>query len=408
MSYRIRIDPEWEGVERIRVKTDEGKFYVYPEDGEFDDYGFTGNAEFRCYVEDGYEFVQWEYIVADEHSFRKSSDNPLTVRESRIEDYIYITAVTRDATGGDFHYACYDLRKGEYISGYEGEDFSDYEIRRPSISGYDYVGYVYHVSYSAAVEQGEDGYFDGTGTTCDGHDEIYPYVVFFYNSEAPYHYACYDKTNNQYISGYTDIGTDAASITRPNIAGYGYLGYVYHNSFERCISQGSYDSTNITCSSHSSTYPYVVFFYDTTSFTGTMQASGKTTAQISVQLLNGDPDYTRSRYIRLKLNGSWTTIAGQTYYPDQEGGGATSTFNVEKTGLTPNTTYSFEIHLYATYSYGDYYDTGYLISGTFTTNQDASGLMIYVNGWRDAIPYVYYNGAWHRAYSRMYINGWKP
>lgn len=78
-----------------------------------------------------------------------------------------------------------------------------------------------------------------------------------------YYYRSYDLTNSIYLDS-SSTSTTNSSITRDTWSGYTYIGYVYHQSFSKCLSsgqQGIYDGTGITCSSHNSTYPYIVFFY---------------------------------------------------------------------------------------------------------------------------------------------------
>ena len=141
-------------------------------------------------------------------------------------------------------------------------------------------------------------------------------------------------------------------------------------------------------------------------FYGKMTTNGKTAANINALFENGDAVYSNYRYIRLKINGSWTTINGSTYTASISAGGASSTFSVTKTGLNAGTRYTYEVHLYYR-SGSSYIDTGLYISGSFTTDQDASAIMLYHNGWKNAIPYIYTGGAWHRCSSRLYLNGWK-
>ena len=79
-----------------------------------------------------------------------------------------------------------------------------------------------------------------------------------------YSWDCYDLTSGTYISGYEHNNVTSSSITRPLISGYTYQGYVFHNSWSNCVSAGQnnrYDGTGSTCSGHSSSYPFVVFFY---------------------------------------------------------------------------------------------------------------------------------------------------
>lgn len=88
-------------------------------------------------------------------------------------------------------------------------------------------------------------------------------------SGGSYFWDCYNLTAGGYM-GY-QTSTANSSISAPYISGYTYQGYVYHNSWEACETQGKegrYDGTDGTCSSHNSNLPYVVFFYTEAAPTG--------------------------------------------------------------------------------------------------------------------------------------------
>ncbi len=77
-----------------------------------------------------------------------------------------------------------------------------------------------------------------------------------------YTWDCYNLTAGDYM-GY-ETSTSSSSITAPTISGYTYQGYVYHSTWSKCVEQaknGNYDGTDSVCTNHSSTHPYVVFFY---------------------------------------------------------------------------------------------------------------------------------------------------
>lgn len=81
-------------------------------------------------------------------------------------------------------------------------------------------------------------------------------------SDEDYHWDCYNLTAGDYM-GY-ETSTSSSSITAPTISGYTYQGYVYHSTWSKCVEQaknGNYDGTDSVCTNHSSTHPYIVFFY---------------------------------------------------------------------------------------------------------------------------------------------------
>ena len=77
-----------------------------------------------------------------------------------------------------------------------------------------------------------------------------------------YTWDCYNLTAGDYM-GY-ETSTSSSSITAPTISGYTYQGYVYHSTWSKCVEQaknGNYDGTDSVCTNHSSSHPYIVFFY---------------------------------------------------------------------------------------------------------------------------------------------------
>lgn len=82
------------------------------------------------------------------------------------------------------------------------------------------------------------------------------------SDDGDYYWDCYNLTSGSYM-GY-ETSTSSSSITAPTISGYTYQGYVYYSTWQKCVEQGEkgkYDGTGYTCSNHSSSNPYVVFFY---------------------------------------------------------------------------------------------------------------------------------------------------
>ena len=166
-----------------------------------------------------------------------------------------------DPDPDDYYYwGCYNLTVENYISGYNLSSTSSSSITAPTINGYTYQGYVYYNTSEKCVEEGKKGNYDSTEDTCSKLSSRYPYVVFFYTKE--YYWKSYDLTNSTDISS-SKITTNP-SISAPSYSNYNYVGLVYHSSYDSCISQGSrrsFDSTASTATA-STTYPYVVFFYD--------------------------------------------------------------------------------------------------------------------------------------------------
>lgn len=192
-----------------------------------------------------------------------------------------ITLILKSSSGGGggstttTYYRCYDVTNDTYINSLTSTTESSF--LRPTWSGYTYIGYGQGASLTVAKNQyANDNY--STSTVCT---PSYSYVVFFYSNNSggggggstttTYSWDCYDLTNDRYISGYEHTGVTNSSITRPSISGYTYQGYVYYDSWSKCVKagkSGNYDSTEITCSSHNSLNPYIVFFYtkNTTSY----------------------------------------------------------------------------------------------------------------------------------------------
>ena len=116
-------------------------------------------------------------------------------------------------TSGDYTWDCYNLTSGSYM-GYETSTSAS-SINAPYIYGYNYMGYVYHSSWSKCVTQAENGNYDGTDSVCTNHSSRYPYVVFFY-TEAPQGWYLQNLGNyNGPVNTYVDY----------NLSSYG-IGYI--------------------------------------------------------------------------------------------------------------------------------------------------------------------------------------
>lgn len=116
---------------------------------------------------------------------------------------------------GYYHWDCYNLTSGNYM-GYEAST-SALSITAPTISGYNYMGYVYHSSWSKCVSQAKEGNYDGTDSVCTYHSPIHPYVVFFY-TEAP---------QGWYLQNLSNYGGAVNTYVDYNLSSYeiGYIDY---------------------------------------------------------------------------------------------------------------------------------------------------------------------------------------
>lgn len=114
---------------------------------------------------------------------------------------------------GDYYWDCYNLTSGNYM-GYETSTSAS-SISAPYIQGYNYMGYVYHSSWSQCVEQAQNGNYDGTDSVCTSHSSRHPYVVFFY-TEAP---------QGWYLQNLGNYNGSVNTYTYYNLSSYG-IGYI--------------------------------------------------------------------------------------------------------------------------------------------------------------------------------------
>ena len=160
---------------------------------------------------------------------------------------------------GDYTWNCYNLTSGDYM-GYETST-SDSSITAPTISGYNYMGYVYHSSWSECVKQAQNGNYDGTDSVCTNHSSRHPYVVFFY-TEAPQGWYLQNLGNyNGSVNTYTDYNLSSYGIGyidyTPNSNGlftvyasgssfddYGFIGYANSMGLNSSASNGFQAITN--------------------------------------------------------------------------------------------------------------------------------------------------------------------
>lgn len=194
------------------------------------------------------------------------------------------------------------------------------------------------------------------------------------SSTTTFYYRCYDKTNSTYLTSSTS--TTSTSITRPTMSGYTYQGYVYHSSWANCISQSSYDGTGTTCTSHSSSNPYVVFFYTENSSSSSSPWTWKSigsytdTTTLSLSLTAGQLGYITftpsvSGTLEVYTEGSvdtygWLTnggcslstgngssaLTGGTVYTKDDDSGTDNNFSYSYS-VTAGTTYEIDVHAYS-------------------------------------------------------------
>lgn len=127
----------------------------------------------------------------------------------------------------------------------------------PTRQDYDFVGWNTSSSATTGISSG------GTASASTSTSTITYYAIW--KQKTTFYYRMYDVTNGEYLDSSSTSST-ASSITRPTVpTGYTYAGYKYHTSFDRCISQISYDGTETSCTTNSS-YPYILFCYTATSY----------------------------------------------------------------------------------------------------------------------------------------------
>lgn len=160
---------------------------------------------------------------------------------------------------GDYAWDCYNLTAGHYM-GYETSTSAS-SISAPYIQGYNYMGYVYHSTWSKCVKQAENGNYDGTDSVCTRHSSTHPYVVFFY-TEAPQGWYLqklgdYNGTFNTYIDynlssygiGYIDYTPSSDGLFTVYASGgsfddYGTIGYANSIRLNSSASNGYQAITN--------------------------------------------------------------------------------------------------------------------------------------------------------------------
>lgn len=160
---------------------------------------------------------------------------------------------------GDYYWDCYNLTSGDYM-GYETSTSAS-SISAPYIQGYNYMGYVYHSSWSQCVKQAKNGNYDGTDSVCSNHSSRHPYIVFFY-TEAPtgwylQNLGNYSGAVNTYVDynlssygiGYIDYTPSSNGLFTVYASGssfddYGFIGYANSMGLNSSASNGFQAITN--------------------------------------------------------------------------------------------------------------------------------------------------------------------
>lgn len=165
-------------------------------------YPTTGTASFVASANSGYTFVRFRtYINSNNQnssgltlgSNNYSTSTSCTVSAKYVNDgeAFGVEAIfeSSDSSGGGssdvYYYRAYDLTTKSYLTG-TTLTISD-RISAPDVdSSYIYKGYVCHTSYEQCISYNANGTkYDGTGVTCTIHNSTYPYIVFFYEQNAP-------------------------------------------------------------------------------------------------------------------------------------------------------------------------------------------------------------------------------
>lgn len=125
-------------------------------------------------------------------------------------------------------------------------------------------GYVFDYAKDKKGHEVSSSSYDALVTE-DGTDVIR--VYFTYDPDATHYYACYDKTNGQYISGYEKVSYSGETSTPPSIPGYdilgGYYSWDFNSAVNSVVNDGeTYDTTGYTSLTCNNNNAYTVYFYE--------------------------------------------------------------------------------------------------------------------------------------------------
>ena len=253
-------------------------------------------------------------------------------------------------TSGDYTWDCYNLTSGSYM-GYETSTSAS-SINAPYIYGYNYMGYVYHSSWSKCVTQAENGNYDGTDSVCTNHSSRYPYVVFFY-TEAPQGWYLQNLGNyngpvNTYVDynlssygiGYIDYTPSSNGLFTVYASGssfddYGTIGYANSIGLNSSASNGYQAITNYLTSNDQSGGNN---HFKITQFSVT----ANTTYRITVAPWGSPAAFSGQLYFYFESISSWMTpINMYTIGSGSSGASSTTSVPAYKAGYITVTTPSY-------------------------------------------------------------------
>lgn len=162
------------------------------------------NIDFSCAGTSGYTF---SYATLNGTNSQHNSDFSVNLGPYYNGGSLAVTIYFEESSSGggetggggtggssdnEFYYKCYEIQSERIYNPLTEEEIVTNEgIIRPDLTGYKYLGYVYHSSYENCLDQvsentGNDR-FDGTDDTCyPPSSGKYPYIIFFYEKSGWY------------------------------------------------------------------------------------------------------------------------------------------------------------------------------------------------------------------------------
>lgn len=215
------------------------------------------NIDFSCAGTSGYTF---SYATLNGANSQHNSDFSVNLGPYYNGGSLAVTIYFKKSGGGtvdpdpdppeedeEYQYRCYEIYNNKCYTIGAIEYTNSSSIRRPSLDGYDYLGYVYDSTWANCKDQALDGRFDGTGTTCSSHGGSYFRVAFFYEAVQQ---TVYSGTVEHYLNGSLD-STSNYSITNSEyltVSNYikTYSGYHFSYASYNSVSYRETDSINIS------------------------------------------------------------------------------------------------------------------------------------------------------------------
>ena len=213
------------------------------------------NIDFSCAGTSGYTF---SYATLNGANSQHNSNFSVNLGPYYNGGSLAVTIYFKESGGGtvdpdpdppeedeEYQYRCYEIYNNRCYTIGAIEYTNSSSIRRPSLDGYNYLGYVYDSSWSNCKDQALDGRFDGTGTTCSSHGGSYFRVAFFYEAVQQ---TVYSGTIEHYLNGSLN-STSNYSITNSEyltVSDYIKTYSGYHFSYASYNSYRETDSINIS------------------------------------------------------------------------------------------------------------------------------------------------------------------